>query len=128
MQAAISQCLTAIIEMQAALFVSGSERNVVLHPFKTVIIAITLATNMLLLIVDSFILFFQYKAYLTLIMLLIIDKIIEWITIQAIKRNCKKNGRVIYLDNVAQEQIKFDKKGLLAPAIIKRFEKENKEN
>lgn len=126
MQAAISQCLTAIIGMQAALFVSGSERDAVLHPFKTVIIAITLATNMLLLIVDSFILFFQYKAYLTLIMLLIIDKVIEWITIQTIKRNCKKAGRVIYLDNVSQEQIQLDRKNLIAPMIIKRYEEEKK--
>lgn len=124
MQTAISQCLTAIIGMNAAMFVIKSERDAVLHPLKASIMEIALATNMLLLIVDAFILFFQYKAYLTLVVLLIIDKIIELITDRAIKHNCKKTGRVIYLDNVVQEQIKLDKKGLLAPAVIEWFGKE----
>lgn len=127
MQATISQCLSAIVGMNAAMLVSESERDAVLHQNKTMLLTIALASNMMLFLVDAFILLFRYKAYLTAIVLLIIDKVIEFITNKVLKQHNKKTGRVIYLDDLDQEQIKHDKENMIAPIIIKNFGKEVKE-
>lgn len=126
MQATISQCLSAIVGMNAAMLVSESERDAVLHQNKTIILTIALASNMMLFLVDAFILLFRYKAYLAAIVLLVIDKAIEFITNKVLKQHNKKTGRVIYLDDLDQEQIKHDKENLIAPIIIKNFGKEVK--
>lgn len=127
MQATISQCLSAIVGMNAAMLVSESKRDAVLHQNKTILLTIALASNMMLFLVDAFILLFRYKAYLTAIVLLIIDKVIEFITNKVLKQHNKKTGRVIYLDDLDQEQIKHDKENMIAPIIIKNFGKEVKE-
>lgn len=127
MQATISQCLSAIVGMNAAMLVSESERDAVLHQNKTMLLTIALASNMMLFLVDAFILLFRYKAYLTAIVLLIIDKVIEFITNKVLKQHNKKTDRVIYLDDLDQEQIKHDKENMIAPIIIKNFGKEVKE-
>ena len=127
MQATISQCLSAIVGMNAAMLVSESERDAVLHQNKTILLTIALASNMMLFLVDAFILLFRYKAYLAAIVLLVIDKVIEFITNKVIKQHYKKTGRVLYLDDLGQEQIKHDKENLIAPIIIKNFGKEVKE-
>lgn len=127
MQATISQCLSAIVGMNAAMLVSESERDAVLHQNKTMLLTIALASNMMLFLVDAFILLFRYKAYLAAIVLLVIDKAIEFITNKVLKQHNKKTGRVIYLDDLDQEQIKHDKENLIAPIIIKNFGKEVKE-
>lgn len=127
MQATISQCLSAIVGMNAAMLVSESERDAVLHQNKTMLLTIALASNMMLFLVDAFILLFRYKAYLAAIVLLVIDKVIEFITNKVIKQHYKKTGRVLYLDDLGQEQIKHDKENLIAPIIIKNFGKEVKE-
>lgn len=127
MQATISQCLSAIVGMNAAMLVSESERDAVLHQSKTILLTIALASNMMLFLVDAFILLFRYKAYLAAIVLLVIDKIIEFITNKVLKQHNKKTGRVLYLDDLDQEQIKHDKENLIAPIIIKNFGKEVKE-
>lgn len=124
MQATISQCLSAIVGMNAAMLVSESERDAILHQNRTLLLTIVLAGNMMLFLVDAFILLFRYKAYLAAIVLLVIDKIIEFITNKVIKQHYKKTGRVIYLDNLDQEQIKRDKENLIASVIIKNFGKE----
>ena len=127
MQATISQCLSAIVGMNAAMLVSESERDAVLHQNKTILLTIALASNMMLFLVDAFILLFRYKAYLAAFTLLVIDKVIEFITNKVIKQHYKKTGRVLYLDDLGQEQIKHDKENLIAPIIIKNFGKEVKE-
>lgn len=124
MQATISQCLSAIVGMNAAMLVSESERDAVLHQNKTILLTIALASNMMLFLVDAFILLFRYKAYLATIVLLIIDKVIEFITNKVLKQHNKKTGRVLYLDELDQEQLKHDKENLIAPVIIKNFGKE----
>lgn len=124
MQATISQCLSAIVGMNAAMLVSESERDAVLHQNRTLLLTIALAGNMMLFLVDAFILLFRYKAYLAAIVLLVIDKVIEFITNKMIKQHNKKTGRVIYLDELDQEQLKHDKENLIAPVIIKNFGKE----
>lgn len=127
MQATISQCLSAIVGMNAAMLVSESERDAVLHRNKTILLTIALASNMMLFLVDAFILLFRYKAYLATVVLLVIDKVIEFITNKVLKQHNKKTGRVLYLDELDQEQIKHDKDNLIAPIIIKNFGKEVKE-
>lgn len=127
MQATISQCLSAIVGMNAAMLVSESERDAVLHQNKTILLTIALASNMMLFLVDAFILLFRYKAYLAAIVLLVIDKAIEFITNKVLKQHNKKTGRVLYLDELDQEQLKHDKENLIAPVIIKNFGKEVKE-
>ena len=127
MQATISQCLSAIVGMNAAMLVSESERDAVLHQSKTILLTIALASNMMLFLVDAFILLFRYKAYLATIVLLVIDKAIEFITNKVLKQHNKKTGRVLYLDELDQEQLKHDKENLIAPIIIKNFGKEVKE-
>lgn len=130
MQATISQCLSAIVGMNAAMLVSESERDAVLHQSKTILLTIALASNMMLFLVDAFILLFRYKAYLATVVLLVIDKVIEFITNKVLKQHNKKTGRVLYLDELDQEQLKHDKENLIAPVIIKNFgeEKEVKES
>ena len=130
MQATISQCLSAIVGMNAAMLVSESERDAVLHQNKTILLTIALASNMMLFLVDAFILLFRYKAYLATVVLLVIDKVIEFITNKVLKQHNKKTGRVLYLDELDQEQLKHDKENLIAPVIIKNFgeEKEVKES
>lgn len=129
MQATISQCLSAIVGMNAAMLVSESERDAVLHQNRTLLLTIALAGNMMLFLVDAFILIFRYKAYLAAIVLLVIDKVVEFITNKVLKQHNKKTGRVLYLDELDQEQLKYDKENLIAPVIIKNFgeEKEVKE-
>lgn len=130
MQATINQCLSAIVGMNAAMLVSESERDAVLHQNKTILLTIALASNMMLFLVDAFILLFRYKAYLATVVLLVIDKVIEFITNKVLKQHNKKTGRVLYLDELDQEQLKHDKENLIAPVIIKNFgeEKEVKES
>lgn len=127
MQATISQCLSAIVGMNAAMLVSESEQDAVLHQNRTLLLTIALAGNMMLFLVDAFILLFRYKAYLAAIILLVIDKEIEFITNKVLKQHNKKTGRVLYLDELDQEQLKHDKENLIAPIIIKNFGKEVKE-
>ena len=126
MQATISQCLSAIVGMNAAMLVSESERDAVLHQNKTILLTIALASNMMLFLVDAFILLFRYKAYLAAIVLLVIDKAIEFITNKVLKQHNKQTCRVLYLDELDQEQLKHDKENLIAPIIIKNFGKEVK--
>lgn len=128
MQATINQCLSAIVGMNAAMLVSESERDAVLHQNKTILLTIALASNMMLFLVDAFILLFRYKAYLATVVLLVIDKVIEFITNKVLKQHNKKTGRVLYLDELDQEQLKHDKENLIAPVIIKNFGKEVKES
>lgn len=128
MQATISQCLSAIVGMNAAMFVSESERDAVLHQNRTLLLTIALAGNMMLFLVDAFILLFRYKAYLAAVVLLVIDKVIEFITNKVLKQHNKKTGRVLYLDELDQEQLKHDKENLIASIIIKNFGKEVKES
>lgn len=128
MQATISQCLSAIVGMNAAMLVSESEQDAVLHQNRTLLLTIALAGNMMLFLVDAFILLFRYKAYLAAVVLLVIDKVIEFITNKVLKQHNKKTGRVLYLDELDQEQLKHDKENLIASIIIKNFGKEVKES
>ena len=110
------------------MFVSESERDAVLHQNRTLLLTIALAGNMMLFLVDAFILLFRYKAYLAAVVLLVIDKVIEFITNKVLKQHNKKTGRVLYLDELDQEQLKHDKENLIASIIIKNFGKEVKES